>query len=380
MKLSIFVFLSLFVLIACEDLTTLPRNVAPDEMNCSSGREVRVTIDTPEDSNSRNISEYEVSGTCERDNDEVKLYFESEPVLEFPTCNRGIWETSVDLSGIVNQRERFQIAASQGGGASRCKQVINYFECPAGYVGVPELDNFYGEAFCVMKYEAKVRSESDFNDRFKRSGVILEAKSLASGYLITRVTLQEAIQFCEENGAGYTLISNKQWQTIARHIELTDENWSKDTITIEDGNLLNVGSVSGIKSSSDDSDTKARWSKNKRTHRLPNGEYVWDFAGNLSEIVKHSISSLPVPYDGFIYELPRELEDLFGSERDYSILSDRERINYYGGLGYARIRSFDETIIRGGSRRRDSGIFSVDTSSSRTAARSDIGFRCVFQP
>ena len=372
----------LSVLLSCEQSSTRRTQYQQfDRESCNSNRErTTVNIDEPTAIDNSNASDYTISGTCERENAEVKVHIEGHPLDVSPICNRGEWEVSVDITGIVNKKERVQIAASQAGSSGlQCENTTNYFVCPDGYIGVSEMDNVTFRAFCVMKYEAK--SNKRLPSPHQRS--IIKAEARAEGVLINRITETDAIKYCEHNGPGYTLINNKEWQAIARHIELTAVNWSKGHTKIENGNFINIGNVSGIKTKSSESDINdKKWHKNKRTHKLLNGEYIWDFSGNLSEVVQHDIRSLPATYTGYIYKLPVQMKEIFGPDRDYTILDDRERINHFAGLGYMQGNRFEGALIRGGNNNRTAGVFSVDTTftGDRLNYRGNVGFRCVYHP
>ena len=375
---------SLFLLFSCTESSD--RNIRYrqfDSETCNSNVENRTAnIDEMEAIDSNNAHDYKITGTCKRDNSEVRVYIEGHPLDKQPTCNRGEWEISADITGIINKKERVQVAVSQAGSSDLlCKNVTNHFICPNGYIGVPQLDDFTNTNFCVMKYEAKLKSGTSPPSLYNRP--ILKAEAIAKGTLITRVNQEEAIKYCKENGAGYDLIDNDEWLTIAINIERELVNWSNGDIKIGSGNRLNIGNVSGTKTSSDEDEINdKRWSFNKRTHKLINTEYIWDFSGNLNEIVQHNISSLPVTYTGYIYQIPTSLRELFGPERDYSILDDRERLRGFGGLGYIQGNRFAGGLLRGGRNSRTAGIFSADTTVApdRLKFRSDIGFRCVYHP
>lgn len=354
---------------------------------------------------SENVSHYKLFGSCGRNNSEVRVLIEGRVLDNFPICNKGEWEISIDISGIVNQKSQVQIGVSESSsGGLLCKSVRNYFLCPENYIGVPRLSPYTHTAFCAMKYEAKYgkRRSSSFNnlnrrrehrqDRDRRGDTNryqdpysdnMRASSLEKGKPITRKNSTEANKYCLENGAGYKLMSNNEWQTIARFIEQEGINWSEGIEDIEDGNYLNIGNTLGVKTTSDEQDVDDKsWSLSKRTHKLLNGEYIWDFSGNLFEVVLHNIARLPTTYNGYIYTLPSQLKDLFGPDRDYSGYSDRERTRGYGRLGYAIADSFGGAILRGGNNNRTAGIFSVDTTQSqdRLSFRSNVGFRCVYHP
>jgi len=378
--LFILIFIPLFFL-ACPDQNNRIEPQPFDKTACNiDTSNPPVTIDEPSEINNSNASDYSISGNCDRNGTEIELYIEGHPTYSNPLCNQGRWEISIDVSGIVRRRQRIQIAIANSRIRGRlCANTTNYFVCPNNYIAVPQLEDFGSRDFCVMKYEAKVSSSEDLPTLLKPK--LTKALSLERGHLITRANEENAIKYCNENGPGYTLINNDEWQTIARHIEMTDVNWSNGTTNIKNGNRLNIGNTSSIKSSSNDASINDDiWKLNKRSHKLINGEYIWDFSGNLAELVQHDIVSLP-KYSGYIYKIPEALKEVFGPSRDYSILDDRERINGFAGLGWVQANRFNGGLLRGGLNSRTAGIFSADTSrATNNVIGSNTGFRCVYHP
>ena len=388
MKISLLIVCAVVFLSCTEDSISPEPTVqerqqfGPQECRSDDG-DIDVEIDDLKTIDRKNASDYRISGTCELNSQsEITVYIEGYPLDEEPLCNRGKWETQVDLTGIVNKKERVQIAVSQSNrGGVFCQTADNYFKCPDGYIGVPELRGFTSDSFCVMKYEAKVEDKKDLpckGYQYKRA----RADSLASGVLITRCSYESAVKACKENGVGYDLITNKEWQTVARYIEQNEVNWSKKTTKVENKNRLNIGNTSGVQHKADDDDIlDEEWTQNKRTHKLANNEYIWDLAGNLQEWVKSSISSLPATHTDYIYNLPDSLKKIFGPSKRYSSLDASERRYGYAGLGYMRGGSYTGYILRGGRGGRFAGIFSVDTTvANRPTAGPHIGFRCAYHP
>ena len=389
--MRIFFALSLsFFLLSCVEEQTRTTGVSYKQFDVTACRSTNNNSmasfsNDLEEIDSHNASDYTLSGTCEREGADVKVYIEGHPLDTPPVCNRQEWQTSANISGIINKRKSVQLAVSQTGSSDlECQRVDNYFICPDGYIAVSQRDGYTQENFCVMKYEAKVQSQSDLGVGDRRK--VVKAESRAQGVLITRVTEDSAIRYCEENGPGYSLIKNDEWQTIARNIEEVAVNWSKGNTDIDDSNFLKVGNISGLKSTSQEqSINDKRWNKHDRYHKLLNGEYIWDFSGNLAEIVQSNISRLPLEYRGYAYKMPQELRDLFGPERDYSIFNERDRSRGFGGLGFVQAQSFKGAIVRGGAggnRTLGTGVFSVDTTMDpdRVHFRSQVGFRCVYYP
>lgn len=89
--------------------------------------------------------------------------------------------------------------------------------CPINYIGVPADPDYMVRYFCVAKYEMK-------NDGYGMP------TSVATGSPWVTIARQRAYQACTNLGGKYGLISNSQWQTIARNITLTASNWSTGTV------------------------------------------------------------------------------------------------------------------------------------------------------
>ena len=385
MKLSLLIILCGFFFLSCAEQTARKAYNPIDSTACKSNIENKTAdFNEPSIIDIKNAGDYKMSGTCKNENSEVKIHIEGYPLERPPLCNKGKWKISVDVTGIANKRESVQLAISQPGESGfLCINTTNYFVCPQGYIGVPELGPYTSSAFCVMKYEAKSSSKIG-GSPFNRP--LVKAEALAGGYLITQLSETDAIKSCKENGVAYDLINNDEWQTISRHIEMTDVNWSKGETKVQNGNRLNIGSTS-VQKSSDDDNISDRWSFHKRTHKLPNNQYIWDFAGSLSELVQLLDIKHAPSYGDYVYKMnDSKLKNLFGPEKDYSVFDPRQRHTGFGGLGFVNTRRFKGGLIRGGgamgSNIRTAGIFSadttVDTKSSR--GRLNTGFRCVYYP
>ena len=165
--------------------------------------------------------------------------------------------------------------------------------CPTGYIPVPPLAPFTTEPFCVAKYEMK---ESVINPNALIPSIPVSQPS-GKPWLLNR---NEAINACENVGNGYSLITNNEWMTIARNIEQVAENWSDREVGVGE---LNRGHFDNkpwgtLEASPDDNEacygtdnrcSASHWLPERRTHRLSNGEVIWDFAGNASEWLRETI-------------------------------------------------------------------------------------------
>ena len=373
-------------------MTVLSCRIQPDALyleqfdreTCNRNVDRGIDIDELPIADIGNVHDYRLSGSCNKNDVEIKVFVEGRMLDNEVICHRGKWEISVDIAGAVSQRESFQVAISQGGGGGRvCEEVENYFICPDNYVGISNVVGASSDSFCVMKFEARFESGEEFENPFDRKGLRLRASARPNGSIITDVSINNAIKYCKENGIGYNLLTNDEWQIIARSIELEDSNWFEKESGVRALNYLNFGNVFGsIQTDGDTSDERGIWSKETRFHRLLNGSMIWDFSGNVWEIVSHNIK-LSDDYEGYIYRLPSSMKHIFGPEKNYRSLDSISELRNYGvGLGYASLEG-GSIILRGGSFRSyemNAGIFSVMSTSSTNEERSDVGFRCTYRP
>ena len=243
--------------------------------------------------------------------------------------------------------------------------------CDEGYVLVPKnAEVGANEDFCVMKYEAKIKGMEDGKvDDYDSS---YRAESRASGTPWVRIDRDEAIEACGNVGAE--LISNAQWQAIARNIEGVAANWSRGKVG--DGSL-NRGHSNGSSALAASGDEGGSWSVNKRTHTLNNGEIIWDLAGNVWEWVKDNNTSKQ-GLNSYVAAEPWSNESSkvkWGPKGSYKHLNSGER----GGLGYSWLKYDAGAVLRGGDwgDGGDAGVFYALLFGGPSDSFSSIGFRCV---
>jgi prepilin-type N-terminal cleavage/methylation domain-containing protein len=261
-----------------------------------------------------------------------------------------------------------------------------------GYIKVPG-NPLYGTLdFCVMKYEAK-----------DVGGV---ATSQASGFPWTFINHSTAITQCQNTGLpGSDLISNAEWMTIARNIELQNSNWYNPTPTpvnqVGNGGLWKGHSgddnpPNALAASTDDNlgyigtnNSISNGWQAKRTHTLSNGEVIWDFSGNVWEWNKDTIMGNNKPNYNNLLEFQEWT--LFNSSGSYGGLSyDLTRSsNSSWTAAQNNIGKYDPGNFTGGPypfRRGgdwdggdQGGIFSLSFNLTRFATQYDTGFRCVIR-
>ena len=260
-------------------------------------------------------------------------------------------------------------------------------------MGVPSLEGYTTNSFCVMKYEAK-------NDG---SG---NAISQAASFPWVNINRDDSITKCQAMGeAGYDLITNDEWQSIARNIENVASNWKNGTMG--DAGGLSTGHSdhmpTGPRAASSEDNNACHeidnicdgntWHSQRRTHTLSNGEVVWDIAGNVYEWVKDTntvnygsnlsisqITDATHPTSGSLSGgttmTERKAKGHFGPSGDYTGLDS----NPWGGLGYGWLNGNAGGVARGGTNDFFAGVFTVYLNSSVSSTATTLGFRCVYHP
>jgi hypothetical protein len=310
-------------------------------------------------------------------------------------------------------------------GNSKSSDAVTYtrvgFDCPAGYIGIPGSGiaglgntsatdshaNWWlntSKDFCVMKYPAKNNNGSTF------------ATSTIAGTPWVNIqrgadesTPNSAFTACKSAGAEYRLISNTQWQTVARNAEGVAENWS--------GNVIGSGVIArghsdgipagAIENANDDNpyfltqNTGGEWNtlgaapvdgaEQRRTHILSNGEIIWDLSGNVYQWVSDNKDELGIPevdniglslkswhtyLNGVTNRYTQTTNLIFGSSGISSLqLSESQNAGQlYGGTEGTVLRSGFWNIARAG------GIYSVVLNNLPIANNGLVGFRCVYLP
>jgi hypothetical protein len=307
--------------------------------------------------------------------------------------------TSIDLNGgkIEDQANNFALLNI---GAVNLSQVkVN--ACADNFVLVKNLLPYTSKPFCVAKYEMKASDREDGQMGYYDASIAPESRAFGTPW--GGVSRDEAIFECQSMGTGYDLITNAQWQTIAREIESVAMNWSGGVIGSPGGiNRGRSNPLTGAAAASTDDNqacfgntqacSLSVWNEYRRVFILSTGQYIWDFGGNVWEWVKDSISNsfgsaqfisqitgLSHPENGLIGDLEGDAKFHFGPAGDYSSATGSP----YAGLGYGYLGSSNGTILRGGdwyyrSDTYKTGVFSVNIWFTPNDDRwTNLGFRCV---
>jgi len=169
--------------------------------------------------------------------------------------------------------------------------------CPEGMIPVPESPQDGLSAFCVDKYEAK-----------NVDGI---ASSQTEESPWVDITWYDASDKCKE--VGKHLITETEWLSIAHNLEQVGWNWNGGVVGVNhmsDGHSDKSPDLALSASTDDvpcyktgqscDVDT---WDKQRRTYKLSNGEYIWDFGANVWEWVdRFNENNYPYVTDWRVWE------------------------------------------------------------------------------
>ena len=249
-------------------------------------------------------------------------------------------------------------------------------DCPTDWVRVPGNTLYNTHSFCVMKYEAKIKGNNIGAQVYNSS---YEPESRSSGTPWVNITQTNAKLECESIGAH--LITEDEWLSIVRNLELQASNWTGGVIgsgQIPRGNSSGSAALDG---------TNELTGVNKRTHTLSNGEVIWDLAGNVYDRTDATIlgkdqptgSSTPVGFGWFEYS----------GLLNYGSLAPERLLpmnNYNYIQGYGRIYSSgvstnttNYAFLRGGywSSGANAGVLTLGLRYGPGSSNTYFGFRCV---
>jgi hypothetical protein len=187
------------------------------------------------------------------------------------------------------------------------------------------------------------------------------------------------------SGYSFGLITNGEWQTVARNIEATNSNWSggsvgQGSIPMGHSDFSPNHALPATDSSTGYTDTlnnAANGWKQRRTHWLSNGEIVWDLSGNVWEWVYEDKETLGIDHSNF-------------ERQEMPTLKSRNRLLFGPVNSFGKAQNMgllwpgpNEAVGRGSSWGFDtsSGIFGASVGNNFPNSENiSTGFRCVARP
>ncbi|MEK7460573.1 MAG: hypothetical protein AAB628_03435, partial [Patescibacteria group bacterium] len=236
--------------------------------------------------------------------------------------------------------------------------------CPTGMISVPTSPADGKQGFCVDKYEAK-----------SVGGV---ATSQATGSPWVSIAQYGARAACIV--AGKHLLTEPEWLAIAHNIENVGWNWNggvAGTNQMSDGHSDNVPASSLAAAADTDpcvgtgqTCSTTVWDSQRRTYKLSNGEYIWDFGANVWEWTD------AINHDDYpVLNSPVAGWQVCATTGD-GICGNMKTTNdqWYRGAtalarGFLRGGDWDDGVY--------SGAFTLSLSGAPGNVDTDIGFRCA---
>ena len=361
---------------------------------------VSIDDDLLPDVDASNAQSFTFEGSCSQEGQPVMVSAGGLSPETDPDCTNNSWSVILDVTSLNGTSIPITAdhSSSSGVDATQASEsVTNSFTCPTNFVAVPSLQGYTTNSFCVMKYEAKNNGSGN-------------AISQAASTPYVEINRKDSIAKCQAMGStGYDLITNDEWQSVARNIELVGNNWKNGTVgdpgglsrghsTTSPSNTLEASSDDNNacvgKSQSCDSNT---WSNQRRTHTLSNGEVIWDIAGNVWEWIKDT-NTLNYGDNSFMSRITDETHSTSGSLSDGTTTTSRTAKGHfgpsgdytnldstpYGGLGFGALidDASGGVIVRGGGFGSVvlAGAFAVSQEASASKTHVTLGFRCTYHP
>jgi hypothetical protein len=254
--------------------------------------------------------------------------------------------------------------------------------CPSGYVSISPNADLKTAHFCVARFEMK-----------NVNGVPVSQPQQRPWNEVTR---DQAVELCASLGESYALMTNDQWQAVAREIESVPVNWSSNMVGRGGINIGNFstemgGSIENNPCTTDQFqprfpnclDQSSPDFIRKRTHRLKSGEDIWDVGGNVFEWVSTDVSSTaPGDFRGAPCALTELHKRTFGPSGSYTSQCDDKNSNGFGCIE----GEYGAVIFRGGQAGMENsawqvcpGVFYANTNPFWTRATPGPGFRCTYR-
>jgi hypothetical protein len=212
-------------------------------------------------------------------------------------------------------------------------------------------------------------------------------------YPIVDITQQQAIDSCKSMWPWYHLITNNEWMSIARDIELQKENWSDWTVW---GWHLYNGVSSDTTLWCDakwwNTETRAYATKtwpwlntdcnNKRSYILSNSLKIWDLSWNVRE---HVNKANTIDWSGYDTGTNPVILSTNGPW-EWSAATNTNIALYWPQIwvdstdGVWKIYQASWTVFRrgaGASHTSEAGIFDLSFSIFSTGQDRSVGFRCT---
>lgn len=325
--------------------------------------------------------------------------------------------------GACPDTESFAISSEGDLGVEAAVVAQDYrVHCPVGWVEVPRDNKHTFQNFCVQQ------SEFTYGDAAAEGfGNLSEVSETSSSQPVTSVTLAEARSYCRALGSGYHLVTEAEWMTVAEaaaSLPINDVDGAAAGVQLANGNAgaphaasapsaspstfscnlyasldSNANAYDGTcqvqdingeygyagtdASFADAYNTVAAGRNSLRTHVLPNGQVVWDLAGNVAEWTDALSIAGEQPADDTPNSEWLEYADVTTFANMSSIRPSDTTLDSANGAGQLYTAAGDGSVtkgaVRGGSYLdgEKAGVYALDLGKAPTYSGDEVGFRCA---
>jgi hypothetical protein len=307
------------------------------------------------------------------------------------------WDANTKFIAYYNNAKNYAFSGSILAGKLKTLADPMYYgapkSCPEGFMGVPWDANFNQKWFCVAQYEMTYSNLSNNpSNSWWNTYPYTTATNIASQpwYPITSITQNQAITACRSMGNWYHLITNNEWMTIARNIEMEEVNWSW-------WGLWNGWLYRGISEETTygcDGNPDGEWGVpstsmvcTKRILTLSNGAKIWDLAWNVWEHIDRS--NTPTTTTAQVWNGDLCIASWYWYTNGNPATTCQT--SYWPaiyvkwwvdiGMGYVRNSSWIDKIFRrwaDANSGSNTWIFTLRLDWTRTDYDTTVGFRCAY--
>jgi len=318
--------------------------------------------------------EYTFTGSCFSGDSFSATTDSSDSIIISSLCDSGNFSVKVGFKSGSGTR---QITITNGDD-SVIRTITFNKTCPSGFIGVPANTTLGISDFCVAKYEMKDAGGS-------------VAVSQAADTPWVSITRPNAETECTDQ--SWEMLTNAQWQTIARNVESVSANWTAGGVLKQgnNGGTCGAGDTDACYDGANPAD-RGLDTDQKAMFTLSNGEEIWDLSGNVFEWVVEDVTADldPNPSLNFNNNFT-EFSDAASCAGGACFPTGSLNRDFFAplgsydstqGVGQVFVWTYAGAVHRGGfwSDGADAGAFAASLFVGPGGLSISLGFRCFVLP
>jgi len=384
-----------------------------------------VVVSSPADGATVSGGTVTISGTCTTASGDVTISGSGIQSDVNTSCTSDAFTGNATLTAGDGDKT---VTASQGNGSGTTTKTITLHRpCAENYVRIPANATLGSSAFCMAKYEMKLKTNAGaavFDGT--NGGVAVNVTqyvpdSRPDGVPWVRITQANAIAECATLGAGYHLATGREWAAMTRNLETVAANWDGGTpgtglmfrghsdgaisgTAVADGyavsstSLLSSGDGTNayVGTGNASGDAFSSGGDQRRTFTLSTGEVIWDIAGNARDMIDIDGAGSTISYTGggsssyndvfsaaatsFLSSIVLSGGGAFNTNWLQPATAGLDNTTNNTGRWYISSNARTGRIVTRGANFSSSnspGIFAADFDADNNTLSSSAGFRCA---